>query len=319
MIGSVLYLKILDFMLLETKIKTRTILGIILGVGFLFSVITTVSYVDAQDSTLDDSDDVTQYNAPLRQIRDDGILPQDVKCNVGKVLFFKVSNKSPVCICEDSIEKLNSKDSKFMFWSLKSQLVDWNYLKEKTNEFEFSEVTNISIFDEVNNTETNVPVIILEQPLITLSTDPVFYHLNLNHQIFTTNLFDVSFSDDPRFDIYKGNKRLPIFPPTIEIQCNDKSSKILNIDPAIYPTNTLDGISLKTISKSFTPDFNYVQVFDDYSYQYIFWSIFPTEFNTTENMLITNIEKMECVSTDLYFVNMYNVIYRYVLQFEVTQ
>ena len=66
------------------------ILGIILGVGFLISTVTTIPYVDAQESSLNESDDVMQYMAPLRQIRDDGVSPQDVKCNDNKILVFKI-------------------------------------------------------------------------------------------------------------------------------------------------------------------------------------------------------------------------------------
>lgn len=59
-------------------------------------------------STFSESDNSTKYKAPLRQIQDDGISPENVKCNEGKVLFFKISNKMPVCIYEKSIERFSN-------------------------------------------------------------------------------------------------------------------------------------------------------------------------------------------------------------------
>ena len=51
-------------------------------------------------------DELTQYKAPLKQIRDNGVLPKDVKCNEGKVLFFKASDNSPACVKPETAEKL---------------------------------------------------------------------------------------------------------------------------------------------------------------------------------------------------------------------
>ncbi len=80
---------------MKIQILALTISSIVLG-SFFFSQ---PSYSESEDEI---------YKAPLRQIRDDGIHPSNVICNEGKVLFFKISNKMPICIFEKSIDRFTN-------------------------------------------------------------------------------------------------------------------------------------------------------------------------------------------------------------------
>jgi len=95
--------------------------------------------------------DTKQYKPPLKQLKD-GIELQNVKCNEGKVLFFKVANDSPVCIYETSIEKL---ENKWIGWYAPSsphflKLFDAEYLFQKNNLLDRN-VTVVYRIDEQNN------------------------------------------------------------------------------------------------------------------------------------------------------------------------
>ncbi len=52
-------------------------------------------------------DDMTQYKAPLRQIRDDGVLPKDVKCNEGLELIFRSNDSSSACVKPETKNELD--------------------------------------------------------------------------------------------------------------------------------------------------------------------------------------------------------------------
>ena len=102
------------------------------------------------------------FKAPLRQIRDDGVGPQNVKCNEGKVLFFRWTNSfpktSPVCIFEKSIEKF---DNTFMTWTGKGNsyfvdLVDRNYLNELNSNLKRETVVHYKVDFDTSNIIFNV-------------------------------------------------------------------------------------------------------------------------------------------------------------------
>jgi len=128
--------------------------GIILAVA-IFSSVIPLSY--SQESVISTSDDMMQYKAPLRQIRDDGVSPQDIKCNEGKVLVFKNSDSSPLCIYFDSVIKLEKLNYLFVDYDrVLDQTIDVKCITDKNEIKTFSlqysienaEITSIEITND---------------------------------------------------------------------------------------------------------------------------------------------------------------------------
>jgi len=88
----------------------------------LFSMILIVGNI-----SISFADNGLNYDPPLKQIKE-GVEPQDVKCNENKVLFFKSSTFSPVCIFSDSFTKLEQRKyvSHYSDYPL-SQTIDVTY------------------------------------------------------------------------------------------------------------------------------------------------------------------------------------------------
>ncbi|MCH7559929.1 MAG: hypothetical protein IIC67_00930 [Thaumarchaeota archaeon] len=297
--------------------NSKLILGIILGVGFLFGIVTTVSYVDAQESLLDDSDDMIQYKAPLRQIRDDGVSPKDVKCNIGKVLFFKISNKSPVCIYETSIEKLNSKDNKFMFWSLKNQLVDWNHLKEKISELEFNGITKVSLAEPYDSSISELPKIKFIQELLADKNKTVIFYDPVPSPI---RAWDIEPRTKSNVNLYDP-RSISYWPPPrdigfgFEFQCNDGQNRYSGGgNPMIFSFSMIEKLFL--IEHSQTPYKSYVSKLND-TYYYEYGSLFPTNFEFTEPLSVKTIKETQCTTNDGVFTNAYEIFYFYIVEFEI--
>ncbi len=121
---------------METKIKISVILGFTLAV--VLTSLIPVSFASFPGS-------------PNFQL-ESGVLPQDVECNEGKVLFFKIKNNLPVCINETSIEKL---DNSWIGWNNPHsphfmRLFDAEYLFQKNNLLD-RHVTVVYSIDEQNN------------------------------------------------------------------------------------------------------------------------------------------------------------------------
>ena len=75
----------------------------------LIAVILTVTIILSSHLTAYSELGDTKYKPPLKQLKD-GVKPQDVKCNEGKVLVFKKSNFLPICIYSDSVTKLEQRN-----------------------------------------------------------------------------------------------------------------------------------------------------------------------------------------------------------------
>lgn len=171
--------------------KKILLLGILLGMGFLFSTVTTISYVDAQESLLDTSDDMIQYKPPLRQIRDDGVLPQDVKCNSDRILFFKIQTRSPLCIYERSIDRFDN--TQIGWYSRGSphfiELSDREYLDAQNSNLERSIIVNYKKDIQNNNILYNLSEQITKQGKSFLIYNGVFDNKVSNRNIIIIDGF----------------------------------------------------------------------------------------------------------------------------------
>jgi len=278
----------------------------------LVFVVSMIGIVGVQESFAETD---TKYKPPYQQIRDDGIHPVDVKCNEGKVLFFKVANDSPVCIYETSIEKLNSKDNKFMFWSLKSQLVDWKHLKEKTNELEFNGITKVSLTEPYDSSLSELPKIKFIQELNADKNKTVIFY----DPIFgVTRTFDVEPKTksnfnlyDPRSTSYWGNHDVR---HGFQFQCNDGKNRESGYDPTVFSFSMIEKFLL--IDHSQHSDRNDVYKLNG-TYNYEYGSLFPTTFEFAEPLFVKTIKETQCTTNDNVFTNAYDIFYFYMVEFEI--
>lgn len=264
------------------------------------------------------ADDGLNYDPPLKQIKA-GVEPQDVKCNKDKVLFFKVSDRSPVCIYENSIKKLISNDNVFAGWSLKENLMDWNYVQNKMNELEFNQITNISIS---NFTKYNINSI---GPLITFTqkfksdnnSDVIFYNIfsRESGELIIDNLTidNIDFKD-PRKQNYYGMNDVRY---NVHFKCNDESQKALGGDLALDSFYNIDRLYLVSNIESNHGMSVDLKNTDATLFQYEFTSFSPTEFQSDNNILIHDVSETQCIADDVLFSSVFPIYYFYTVSLEV--
>lgn len=265
-------------------------------------------------------DDMTQYKAPLRQIRDDGVLPKDVKCNEGKVLFFKVANKSPVCIYETSIEKL---DNKWIGWYNPSsphfmRLFDVEYLFQKNNSLD-RHVTVVYGIDEQNNDivynireeikkttdEFLIYNIIDEHKKIPakLSAKDIFSR-NFGFSIVSNDGLDPVSWSDPRTSIKNVLGTIEDYGMAVGVTCdsNDTISGFTVYEESSF--KILDKFEIVNIQYDEQVVIDDYLDNDNYAFNDLFFSSGKTEFIFQDNLIPIEIKEFDCmISPDRpYFV-----------------
>ncbi len=262
----------------------------------------------------------TKYKPPYQQIRDDGIHPVDIKCNEGKVLFFKFLDGSPVCIFEDSIKKLVSTERVFFGWNPKANLVDSDYIQNKMKQLDFGDKTLVTI-SNLNAVHLNstIPLITLIQEYI---SDPNLDVLFFNN--FSTKSGEITIEpnellhyvfDDPRRYSYSGLRDIGY---TLSFECNDMYQREMdtgNLEINLY--RNIDKLILTSNIKSqfITPD-NLTNS-NSKLYQFQFGSLFPTQFESDPSILIHDISEIQCVPKDTLFASVFPFYYYYTVSFEI--
>ena len=141
-----------------------------------------------QESFADYSDEAPKYKAPLRQILDDKILPQNVQCNGDRILFFKIKTGSPMCIYERSIDRF---DNTQIGWHGKGspyfiELSDREYLNAQNSNLERTSFVNYKIDSQNNNILYNLSEQITKQDKSFLIYNSIF-----NDKVFDRNIIIV--------------------------------------------------------------------------------------------------------------------------------
>ncbi len=299
---------------------------IFLVIGFFLITNTTISYADSQESLLDSSDEVPKYKAPLRQIRDDGVSPKDVKCNEGKVLFFKVANDSPVCIYETSIEKL---ENKWIGWYAPSsphflKLFDAEYLFQKNNLLDRN-VTVVYRIDEQNN---DIVYNIREEIKKTTDEFLIYNVIDENKKIpgklSAKDMFSRTFGfsivssdgldpvdwEDPRTSVKNVRGTIEDYGKLYQVTCdsNDNIGALRIYEESSF--KILDEFEIVTIQYDEQVVINDYLDNDDYIFNDLFLSSGKTEFIFKDDIIALDIIELNCVGP----VNPYFV---YQISFEV--
>lgn len=283
-----------------------------MGILLIISLLLVIGISPYSLSIYSESDNNTEYKkAPLRQILDDGVSPENVKCNEGKVLFFKISNNTPVCVNETSISKLNN----FMHWNLQKHLVDYDYLKYKMNHVSLVNPINLSISNvpsAINDDNVN-PVLSLFETLQHNETGDFVYYTIGNSNAREKMIGDVNSSHpDPRNVNYWG-LRDGKYPITFD--CDDGTTKYLGGSPSIYVEND-DTIEIheQTRNKS---SLSQLEQITENVFSYEKASLYKTEFKADDTLVIQNVAETICDSDDEFFSKVFDQIYVYSITFEI--
>jgi len=263
----------------------------------------------------------TKYKPPYQQIRDDGIHPVDVKCNEGKVLFFKFPDGSPVCIFDKSIKKLIFADRVFFGWSIKDNLVDWSYVQNKMNELEFENLTYVSVSNlDMVISPASAPLISLTQEFKSNSnSDVIFYthHSTMSEKImpdpYTKSVYPYPFHD-PRFQDYNGLYDSAII---MSFNCKDTTLHVGPANPEIHVFYDIDKLTVTGYAKSKSISSNDVTNSNPNAYQFKFGSLYSTQFQSDDTLVIHDISEIQCVQDDLLFSSEYTIYYYYTVSFEI--
>jgi hypothetical protein len=286
--------------------KTNMIL-----LSVLFSMILIVGNI-----SISFADDGLNYDPPLKQIKA-GVEPQDVKCNKDKVLFFKVSDRSPVCIYENSIKKLVSNDNVFAGWSLKENLMDWDYVQNKMNGLEFNHITNVSISNFTKYHINSVgPLIAFTQEFKSdNNSDVIFYNIfsRESGELVIDNLTmeNIDFKDPRKQDYYGMND----VRYNVRFECNDESQKILGGDLALDSFHNIDKLFL--VSNIESNHVSFLDLKNTNTAAYEFSSFSPTEFQSDNDILIHDVSETQCIADDVLFSSAFPIYYFYTVSLEV--
>ncbi len=261
------------------------------------------------------ADTDTKHKPPYQQIRDDGVFPKDVQCNEGKILFFKRGSGSPICVYEDSILKLNSKDNKFMFWNLKNHLIDWKHLQENIRELEFNGITKVSLSEPYDSSTSEFPKIKFIQELnadknkIVIFYEPIFG---------VTRDFDIEPKTKSNFNLYDPRSinyvGLHDVRYGFQFQCDDGKNRISGYDPTIFSFSMIEKLFLIEYSQPYHGN-NVSKLNGTYNYEY--GSLFPTDFEFSEPLSVKTIKEIQCTANDDVFTNVYEILYFYIIEFEM--
>lgn len=263
-----------------------------LFLGILSSIVLISSLTSAHSQEPELLND-TFYLPPLKQVKN-GIMPEDVKCNKDKVLFFKISNSSPVCVFEKSIDKL---PRSFMSWS-GSHLIDYGYISDKTMSF-----TRTLLF-EVDQTNENAIIITkiidignFDKKSIVLShvvenPDDVTLHDSLS-----ANVIDYG---DPRYHVLNYDPWTTREANSFVYSCESDEVPTLHLLPqgtqVILPL--IDDFSGTEIfnDDDVVPHLKNTEL--DNLLHYTFSDFYETNFSVGENILLQNVTKQTCIFTN---------------------
>ncbi|WP_316506094.1 hypothetical protein [Nitrosopumilus sp.] len=252
-----------------------------------------------------------KYKAPLRQIRDDGVYPENVRCNEGKVLFFKISSKMPVCIYEKSIERFNND---FIGWfGVHNDSFLTHYDLEYLNEKQTLLDRNTTVTYSVDHNQNSI-VYSTQESITNIDNHSVIYDPAYEdglYEIVNENGNDVSIDwDDPRTSIGSISSVREDVARMHNLKCeseqihrlpflsNESSFKILKNTTTIlldYDDRVLQD--------------NYEQI-NDNEFTHTFWSQGKTNFVFADNLEEMNITERVCKTTHLPKVYLYEVTFR---------
>ncbi len=264
-----------------------------------------------------------QYKAPLRQIRDDGVTPQDIKCNADRVLFFNISTGFPVCIYERSIDRFDN--TQIGWHGLGSpffiELSDREYLDNRNSNLERNVFVNYKI-DANNNVIYNFSEEITQQEKPFLVHNVIF-----NDEIFDRNIKgflnnDQTYSiediqgrdpvdwNDPRTSIITKSSSIEDYGLLYPITCNEENSLIstfkLNEEASFKILDGVESVHIRHPDKILT---NYSET--DKEIKDFFWSQGKTKFSFDIGLKEVAISEYSCISS------LTSVSYLYEITFEV--
>ncbi len=254
--------------------------------------------------------DTKQYKPPLKQLKD-GIELQNIKCNEGKVLFFKVANDSPAGIYETSIEKL---DNKWIGWYAPSsphflKLFDAEYLFQKNNLLDRN-VTVVYRIDEQNN---DIVYNIREEIKKTTDEFLIYNVIDENKKIpgklSAKDMFSRTFGfsivssdgldpvdwEDPRTSVKNVRGTIEDYGKLSRVTC-DSSDSIGGI--TIYEQSSfkiLDEFEVVTIQYDEQVVINNYLDNDDYIFNDLFFSPGKTEFIFKDDIVPIDIIELYCL------------------------
>lgn len=268
------------------------------------------------------SDADIKYKAPLRQIRDDGLSPENVRCNEGKVLFFKISNKTPVCIYEKSIEHFSND---FIGWfgthneSFLNRL-DHNYLIEKNSILDRETTVTYRIVEEANKKEDTIQnnnIVYYTQEKITnindsnsVMYDPVYE--NDLYRIIDSNGNDPIDWDDPRTSTNFPRWTIEDVGKMHNLMCDGQKMNfygLLSNESSFKILENTTSVLLDYDDRVFLNDY---EQRDNDEFKHTFWSQGKTEFVFEDNLEEIGITERTCKTTLLPKVYLYEVIFRVV-------
>lgn len=198
--------------------KIIIITAISLTLASSFSLVNAFTQTDVPELFIeanalsDSSDEVPKYKAPLRQIRDDGVLPQNVQCNGDRILFFKIKTGSPMCIYERSIDRFDN--TQIGWHGLGSpyfiELSDREYLDAQNSNLERTSFVNYKIDAQNNNILYNLSEQITKQDESFLIYNVVFDDNPIVPELREVTIVDAQGNDpvdwnNPRTSVIKSN------------------------------------------------------------------------------------------------------------------
>jgi len=251
------------------------------------------------------------YKPPLRQIRDDGILPQDVKCNISKVLFFKIQNGSPLCIYERSIDKFDN--TQIGWYGLGSpyfiELSDREYLDEQNSNLGRSIFVNYKKDIQNNNILYSLSEQITKQDTSFLIHNVVFddevFDRNIiivdgflsyekNYSIVDTQGNDPVDWSDPRTSVTPKSTTILDYGLVYRISCDENApiqSFRLHQEASF---KILDGVETVHIQYPDKILRNYSET--DTEFKDFFWSRDNVEFVFDEGLKEITVSEYSCIS-----------------------
>ena len=283
----------------------------ILTTSILLSIVIPLSY--SQEFVVDTSDDITQYKPPYQQIRDDGILPQNVKCNTDRVLFFKIQTGSPLCIYERSIDRFDN--TQIGWHGLGSpyfiELSDREYLSEQNSNLERSSFVTYKK-DTQNNILYNVTEHLSNQDNTFLIHNILFGDESINSaygSIQNYDIVDEKGNDpvdwtDPRTSTQHPTVILD-YAMLLRLNCGENISLSGFKLQEESSFKILDGIKSVIIhypERTIKSDSN-TEIKD------IFWSQGKTEFTFEDGLKKIDISEHSCISPDNSTSFVYEIIF----------
>ncbi|MGI9565453.1 MAG: hypothetical protein ACR2LL_00370 [Nitrosopumilus sp.] len=259
-----------------------------------------------------------KYKAPLRQIQDDGVSPENVRCNEGKILFFKIPSKMPVCIHEKSIERFSNDFIGWFGTHNESFLnrVDRNYIIEKNSMLDRETTVTYRIVEETEDTVQNNNIVYGTQEKITnidddnnsVTYDPVYE--NGLYRIVDADGNDSIDWKDPRTSTNIPRGLIEDVGSGHNLMCDGQKmnfNRLLSNESSFKISGNTTTVLLDYDDRTFQD--NYEQI-NDNEFTHTFWSQGKTNFVFEDNLKEIDIAGRMCKTTHLPKVYLYEVTFR---------